>query len=130
MTNFAPLILYPGRSEVARLVFRGPSDSEGLLDVPPEDCSLIVSVLDTFDGRYILTAEAVENHSGSSDGWYSFLEGFAYGEDAFAKIGEDVPACAAWLAADGLFRWHFDTAVDAVYWGVRFAVDGLSATRR
>lgn len=118
----------PGSEEARRLVFWDPTGREGLLDVEPEDCDLIVFVVKYKEG-FCLTADAVERASEEADGWYSFIE-FWQNDDPFEVIGEAVPSCARLARVDQELRWVFDSAEAAEYWALRVADDGLAVKRR
>ena len=97
-------------NEVARVVFAA-NEHQGLLDVPPALCDLVVHVIHE-KGEYFLSAEATTNYEiEGSDGWYDFIE-LCNDQEVFEAIGITVPL-SAWFASDS--QWRFascETAID------------------
>lgn len=100
------------QSEVARVVFHA-NDQHGLLDVPNELCDLVVHVIHE-NGEYFLSAEAITNYDGGSDGWYAFID-LCHDSEVFEAVGIEVPD-SAWIVVGLNSGWRFgdlQTAMDA-----------------
>ncbi len=100
-------------NEVARVVFHA-NEHQGLLDVPPALCDLVVHVIHE-NGEYFLSAEATTNYEiEGSDGWYDF-DGLCHDSEVFEAIGIEVPD-SAWMIVGIDSGWRFgdmETAIDA-----------------
>jgi len=109
---------------VTKLVFY--SDSQNCFSEGPNESTQIwVTVVGNDSLGYTVSAEIIDTRSLGSDGWYSFLENYAYNRQLFDSLGYPIPSGMSF--GTGEYSWRFASLELATLWCKVWASIGCGA---